>query len=359
MMKLRSAILWIGIFAGFVCDCRCADAAAVVLENRTTQKVEFSIQWPGGKDSRHVLVAGDIRPIAVTGPIGIVFEADGRSHRYRLQANGIYIFVRRDDRLELTGLALPKMGPVGSSSAPPCPALPSKETDSVCTIPIKILADDQEPTVRAVWEKRLRERIEAASDIFERCCRVRFNVVAVDTWTADPGDTEFEQAVAKFERLVSPSPGRIAIGFTGHFKWDPSEKHVGGIRGPLRSHILIREALVRVSEPERLEVLVHELGHYLGAAHSAESTSVMRPTLGDRQSCLRGFRIGFDAPNTLAMYLIAEEYGRRPIRSLQELSPETKMPLRGIYAWLMRALPEDPAAPRYLSLVDVPIRTGP
>ena len=145
-----------------------------------------------------------------------------------------------------------------------------------------ILADDAEPTVRAIWEKRLRSRLALASDIFERYCRVRFQVSAVDTWASDENIHDFGKSLAEFESRVRPGAGRLAIGFTGRYQWVPGESHVGGIRGPLHSHILIREALRQVSEPERLEVLVHELGHFLGAVHAPDNDSVMRPTLGDR-----------------------------------------------------------------------------
>ena len=111
---------------------------------------------------------------------------------------------------------------------------------------------------------------------------------------------------------------------------------------------------MKVSEPERLEVLVHELGHFLGAAHSSEETSVMRPAIGDRQSCARSFRIGFDAPNTQAMCLLVAELRRRPIFRLSELSPETKASLRRVYASLSKALPDDPTAPKSLELLIAP-----
>ena len=101
-------------------------------------------------------------------------------------------------------------------------------------------------------------------------------------------------------------------------------------------------------------IFVHELGHFMGAAHSAEDTSVMRPTLGDRRSCVRGFHIGFDGPNTMAMYLLAEELHSRPISRLSQLPPETKAPLRRVYASLAEALPDDPAAPKYLELLVAP-----
>ena len=105
----------------------------------------------------------------------------------------------------------------------------------------------------------------------------------------------------------------MAIGFTTHYEWVQGEMHLGGTHGALASHVLIRESPGQVSEPERLEVLVHELGHFLGAAHTSDKTSVMRPMLGDRQSAAKCFRIGFDAPNTLIMSLVAEEMRTRHI----------------------------------------------
>ena len=235
-----------------------ATAAAVVLENQTDENIDVTIRWTAGKESRHTLVAGVLRPIAVTGPVDIAFDADDPTRRRRLQPNSIHYFVRRDGNLELAQWKLPSVGDARADNVwlAPVRARPAAP-DSVYSIPVKILADDQEPTVRAVWEKRLRDRLAEASDIFERHCRVRFKVVAVDTWVANTDIDDFNLSAADFERKVRPAPARLAIGFTGHYKWEKGESHVGGIRGPLSPHILIREALVKVSEPERLEVLVH------------------------------------------------------------------------------------------------------
>ena len=361
-------LVLLGLLAGGLAGRTPAGAAVVVVENQTAGKVEFTIRQPNGRETRHALVPGELTPIAVTGPVGIVFDAQGPLRHYLLQANNIYCFVSRDEKLDLSELALPASGDIGDGGRfrhntellprtgsenvlrPPL-ALPP---DSAYTVSVKILADDEEPRVRTLWEKQLRGRLAAASEIFERYCRVRFQVVAVDTWVSDKNIHDFNQSVAEFERKVQPAPARLAIGFTGRYQWLPGESHVGGIRGPLRAHVLIREALVKVSEPERLEVLVHELGHFLGAAHSAEGTSVMRPALGDRRSCVRGFRIGFDARNTLAMYLLAEELRSRPIFRLSELSPESKVCLRRVYASLAKELPDDPAAPKYLEMLAAP-----
>ena len=357
-MKTDWILILVGLLAGGLVGPASARAAVVVLDNRAADKVDFTIRQADGRETRHTLVPGESTPMAVTSPVGIVFDAQGQLRHYSLQANNIYCFVNRDQTLDLSELALP--APDGASLQPAkpsgsgTPATSPGRPNPAYTIPVKILVDDQEPRVRAIWEKELRKRMAAASEIFDHYCRVRFQVVAVDTWIADKGIHDFNQSVAEFERKVRPAPARIAIGFTGRYKWVPGEIHVGGTRGPLRPHILIRGQLIQVSEPEKLEVLVHELGHFMGAAHSAEGTSVMRPTLGDHLSCVRGFHIGFDAPNTLAMYLLAEELGRRPLFRLSQLSPETKASLRRVYASLAKELPDDPAAPKYLELLAAP-----
>ena len=74
------------------------------------------------------------------------------------------------------------------------------------TISVKIMADDKEPTVRRLWEKRYRDRLAAASDIIERCCHVRFKVVAVGTWTSDDSVRDLEKLMNEFERKVKPEP---------------------------------------------------------------------------------------------------------------------------------------------------------
>lgn len=121
-------------------------------------------------------------------------------------------------------------------------------------------------------------------------------------------------------------------------------EHLGGTRGALHTHMLLREWANQNSEPERLEVLVHELGHFLGATHSPESTSVMRPTLGDRQARMAKFRIGFDPLNTMAMCLVRDELAAHPEVRLVRMSTATREQLLRVYVEIGRTLPDDPAA---------------
>ena len=150
-----------------------------------------------------------------------------------------------------------------------------------------------------------------------------------------------------------PRDTAVAIGFTGQRPRNVRIEHLGGTRGPLHSHLLVREGVNRNTEAEHLEVLVHELGHYLGAAHSPEPTSVMRGVLGDRRARAAKFAIQFDPLNTLAMCLVSQELEARPLGQLSEASPRAQVELLRLYRELDHALPNDPTAKRYLDTLSL------
>jgi hypothetical protein len=232
-------------------------------------------------------------------------------------------------------------------------------TPAELVIPVKILVDEDNPAARAHWEKQLRRRLAIASDIIHRHCGARFEVVAVETWTSDDTVDDFEQTYDEFAAAIGPEPARLAIGFTSQYRDPQGPTHLGGTRGPQGSHILLREWPARHVDPERLEVLVHELGHYLGAVHSPEADSVMRPRLGDRQAVSAEFPIRFDPLNALAMGLMVEGLRTRPGAPwISALAPPARRRLHEIYSTLAAALPQDPAARQYLDLLTVPEAGG-
>src|SRR5262249_11283614 len=157
-----------------------------------------------------------------------------------------------------------------------------------------------------------------------------FEVTAVGTWQSDNSLTDFFDSLSDFERKVDPAPARIAIGFTGQFRMARGRIHMAGTRGPLYSHIMVREGSPEINENERLEFLVHELGHCLGAAHSPELQSVMRPVLSSRQPGPSGRRIQFDPVNSLAIAMICEEMRRSKVTRAIELQPVTRRRLEQI-----------------------------
>ncbi len=208
---------------------------------------------------------------------------------------------------------------------------------TAATIHVKVLVDEEEPMVETAWRQRLQSRVDEASEIIRQYCDLQFSVTSFGRWETDDRLQDFAKSLREFEQEVLPAPAQLAIGFSSQYRFQRGRNSLGGTRGPLHSHILIREGSDSIYEPERLEVVLHELGHFLGAAHSGRADSVMRPVLGDGQSRARAFRIGFDPDNARVIRLVAGEVIDRRLRRFSQLTPETKLRLREHYVNLARA----------------------
>lgn len=218
-------------------------------------------------------------------------------------------------------------------------------------IPITILVDEEEATVDAVWQRRLADRVREASAIIERHADVRFVPQKFARWSSDPRIQDFTQSLREFESEIEAPPKGIAIGFSSQYQFHVGRNNLGGTHGPMHTHILIRENAPTVFEPERREVLVHELGHFLGAAHSHSQDSAMRPVVGDGRARNTDFRIEFDPINARIVRLVGREMRDRHVRHFQALSPKTLRELLPLYEQLLRNSPQDPSSQRYVQVV--------
>ena len=174
--------------------------------------------------------------------------------------------------------------------------------------------------------------------------------------TREDGHFDFARSLKEFESEAVAKPAELAIGFTSQYRLKKGRSNLGGTRGPMRKHILIREGTKVGSEVERLEVLVHELAHYLGAAHSPDQTSVMRPILGDGQSRARSFQIQLDQVNAKIVTLVSQEMATRNVRSLHQMSLRTRGQVRDLYSVLAQNFPEDAVAGRFVVVLDRSIK---
>ena len=347
-----------------------ARAGVVILANRTDASPRVTIT-AGGAARQFQIDEGEVLRLEVAGEAEASFD-DGRGPAvYRLAPDSLYYFTFHGGRLVVQRVEFAHAAPSEAArldSEPPERQPGAKPSDDgiagflrMGVVPVMVLVDDEEPAVKTLWEERLRRRVEMASEIIEPYCGIRFRAVAAGTWDTDDGNADWERAMREYEIEVNPLPAALAIGFTSQFQLPGQGRaHLGTIAGPLRPHILIREGPPKVSEPERLEVLVHELGHYLGAVHCPQPDSVMRPLLADGRARSRAFPIRFDGVNALAMSLVGGELRRSGIQTLSQASPKTKQQLLAIFSTAAGAIPGDDVAERHIKMLDVtPIRIPP
>jgi hypothetical protein len=326
-------------------------SAVVVISNRTPQDLQLSASVDNGPLQRLAIAPGDSRPLFANSSAKLRSPelTGGSAQDIPLQPNCAYYVGLRPDNGQP---ALQKLGLGEGATVPWKPlAKPPLETADSGVISVKILVDDDEQRPRRVWEPLIRSRIDKASEVLDAHCGIRLRVVAIDTWHSDNRETDFERTLTEFESNVLPNPATVAIGFSSQYVIAKGRVHLGGTRGPLHSHILIKERSQNVLEPERLELLVHELGHFLGATHSPEPTSVMRPVIGQGLQRHAGAHNQFDPPNTLLMSLLAQEIRQRRVRDLADVSPETRARMQQIYQAINPTLPNDPAAEHYVRLM--------
>jgi hypothetical protein len=114
--------------------------------------------------------------------------------------------------------------------------------------------------------------------------------------------------------------------------------------------LLIRDGLP-AGEWDRIEVLVHELGHYLGAVRVADPNSVMRPGVGDGKAGQRDFTIRFDPVNVLLLNMWAEQLRTGKVKSWKDLTPVAKARFARVYDGMMAVTPEEKFAQPYHDLI--------
>ncbi|MEM6330986.1 MAG: M12 family metallo-peptidase [Planctomycetota bacterium] len=332
-----------------------ATADVCVVANRTNQPVTLRVFAPGEPPQDVRLASGEVRPLLGDGGVSVAFGTPAGVKSYQLQPNtAAFLGLAADGTAGLRRIGLGGTAETlaGRPLPGPSPGLTPKAGPAEITV--KLLVDEDEPHRREVWEARLRSRVATASDVLSRHGALPLRVVGVGRWRSDDAQNDFAQSLREFESEADPGAARLAIGFTSQYAAPTGRTHLGGTRGPLRRHVLIREWPGVSSERERLELLVHELGHFFGATHSPEPDSVMRPVLADRRARRRDFAVRFDPVNTLIMAMVCEEVRRRGVGSFRQLTPGARQRLGQVYGVMGAALPDDPSSKRFAQLV----RTG-
>ncbi|TWT40787.1 hypothetical protein [Botrimarina hoheduenensis] len=352
----RAALLLAVVAVALSCT---AWAGVAVIANHTSAIQTVQVTAESGISSAVAIQPGFSRPLFSASPLHASLTTTIGPQSKRLADGAAYRIVSSG----LPGSVMLKQIGFGEQPDKPTP-LWRGEPETVVgaarwSIPVVLYVDEEEPTRDAIWQRRLTARIEAASTILQQHAGVSLRVAGFGRWQSEDRTTDFLRSFDEFQRSVDPPEGHVAIGFTSQYVFEEGPRKLGGTRGSLRRHVMLREWSPQVTENERLQLLVHELGHHFGAAHSPETESVMRALLGDRRQRLKAVKIRFDVANTLILALVGDEIRSRGVTDANQLTPWTRHRLAAIYAILSATLPEDPAAgvqARRAGAVGVPVK---
>jgi len=336
-----------------------ATADVVVIVNRTDDLAHFSIDSDLGLVDAQ-LEPNESQPFPTSGASLIVLGnsrvAVGKQFpTTKLRPNAVYKLLAPNELLTVERVNLGG----NEFTLKPDPDLQTllKAKEEKQTIPASLWVDDDHSEAQSTWEPKLRERFAKAAEIIKRKTGVEFKVTTVGRWRSSNRIRVFSGTLHEFVDSVNPK-GTLAIGFSSQYsRVDPSgSQRIAGTRQPLDQHILVREWERTISEAERVELLVHELGHFLGACHSTDKKSVMRSELADGAAREKGFRIGFDPTNILVMYIVGEQLTAKGIQpnglsSIDQLTPQAKLRLRQIYSQMATTTPSDPVPTKYLMIL--------
>jgi hypothetical protein len=324
-----------------------APAAVLVLANATGQPIPLSLDRGAGAPDSVTLAPGESRPFPVGKHATVAYVIDGASATLRLDAWQAYVFTKPKGAVSLSGVALAGK-PVALTDVSERPAVPG-----IPTVKLKVYADDANPFTRAVWEPKLKRRVTVAAALLTVATGVAFDVEVAGTWKSDAEADTLDKLLTDFENKVRFEKGVVHVGFANRPALkpnDPAVPSLGKALAPLRPHVLIRDGAVR-SEPEMVELVAHELGHWLGAVVTPDADSVMRAKLGDGRAILATHKLRFDPLNLLAMNLWASELSSGKVKTWQDLKPETQSRLARVYETLATADPAEKQSEALTALV--------
>jgi tetratricopeptide (TPR) repeat protein len=167
---------------------------------------------------------------------------------------------------------------------------------------VRVYADADYRGHNVRWQKHVTDELDYASQLLAPMLGVRLEVVEFKVWDYHAPGAPLRDTLAALAQLDDGADVHFVIAFTGALPLVSSDQHELGLAELLGRHIVIRgfadleerrafdrafpdlpkqdqEAVLEARRRHKqTTLLLHEIGHTLGAIHETATTSVMSPT---------------------------------------------------------------------------------
>ena len=305
-------------------------AAVVVISNRSDHAIRIDLLNHDDASTSYQVPPRGLIPIVRFSPVTVRVSVGEATTVQDLVLNRIYeVRVSDNDAGRTITIAPVQTGNV----RPGVWLVPNdKKLPTSVTIPVAVFVDEEQPARQSLWEPRLRAQIAEASRFLEWFCRVRFQVVSAGSWISDNNRTTAEGVLDDFRAKVMSKEARLFIGFSSQITV-PADGRFHALPRLLDTHIVLPDVQATFSAQAQLMVLIHALGHFLGAVDTLQEASVMNPDYLIKATEARQPDY-FDPLNILIMNIVAEDMMFRGIRQVDQFSTGTKDYLSALYRFI-------------------------
>ncbi|MCE9577741.1 MAG: tetratricopeptide repeat protein [Deltaproteobacteria bacterium] len=175
----------------------------------------------------------------------------------------------------------------------------ARHTGDIRVAKVRVLADADFRGQNVRWQKRVTDELDYASQVLAPMLGVRLEVVEFAAWDYHAPGASLTETLAALTTRDTGDDVAFVIAFTGALQLVSSDQHELGMAELLGRHIVIRgfadleerkafaRAFPDLPQKDQEEVLearrrhkqttliLHELGHTLGAIHETDATSIL------------------------------------------------------------------------------------